>query len=133
MNSHFGRSKRHQADQSHVRIAPIAASRTHYHAEKISALLGIASWDQPVEKIKANLVFPEKGDLAALKAFEKQASTLSCNSIPMSPGPESCHVASATSRPKTDAALQFASEGQNLLSGLIEGNQASIPVWPLCP
>jgi hypothetical protein len=110
--------------------------RGHSHPTippRTSALLDIASWDQPVEKMEANLVFPEKSDLAAFKAFEKQASTVSCNSIPMSPRPESCQAASAASCPKTDAAAQFASEGQNLVSGLIEGNQASVPVWPVCP
>ncbi len=46
---------------------PAKVIRMRFSDEIISALLDIAWWDWPVEKIEANLAFFENGDLAALK------------------------------------------------------------------
>jgi acetyltransferase-like isoleucine patch superfamily enzyme len=47
---------------------PAAAIRMRYPAEIIDALLALAWWDWPIEKIEANLAYLESGDLAALQA-----------------------------------------------------------------
>lgn len=46
---------------------PATVIRMRYPAETVSALLDIAWWHWPLEKIEANLAILEEGDLAALK------------------------------------------------------------------